>query len=125
MLYKEDTLNVKAKSDSLYFYVQKNKPLTNIVFITDDISLLEYADIFKYTGIYISKNAFQDILTIKEMSKFLFIIEKVCESYILCIDNDEEELLNMLINNLSLYIVLLPKASAVNYVKNRKLMNSL
>lgn len=125
MLYKEDTLNVKTKSDSLYFYVQKNKPLTNIVFITDDISLLEYADIFKYTGIYISKNAFQDILTIKEMSKFLFIIEKVCESYILCIDNDEEELLNMLINNLSLYIVLLPKASAVNYVKNRKLMNSL
>ncbi|MEM4166745.1 MAG: hypothetical protein QW255_05310 [Candidatus Bilamarchaeaceae archaeon] len=125
MLYQKETLNVQTESNSSCFYVQKNKPLTNIVFITDDISLLEYADIFKYTGIYISKKAFQDISAIKDISKFLFIIEKVCESYIICLDNSEEDLLNILINNLSLYIVLLPKASAVNYLKSRKIMSGL
>lgn len=95
------------------YYLQKDKPITNVVFVTDDEDLLKYADYKKYFGIYINKDFFE-LENYKKyahhVAKDIIIIEDLIESYIVSVD---EQMLSYIISILSLPIHYLDK----NFVK--------
>jgi hypothetical protein len=84
-------------------------PLSNIVFITDDEELFkEYCSVLKITGIFVEKNKVKNNQYMHNLSMLLSVLDEHCDEYIVSMDDDLLIVLMPLLN-----LIIKPKSKVM------------